>query len=309
MSLSATHRQPWDVWRPFTPRLARVDLSGLIFVVLALAWAGYLIPRALRQHDDLESYAPVDTSSDTARVLRRTPAMMRLLLADTPPVDPERREADRVALKDSERERREALTRSRPPSRGAAVRRRRILLALVLLTAVVTGAASLSYLPWWGVAVPGGLVAGWLVLCVLMARTSRLAARRGMRFEVAKTLAADDEVPSQGAVPAVPASPIVQGLVAEVHQDADHVAEPALDSETGALWDPLPLQLPTYVGKATARRTVRTIELTQGVTSSGHDAADSALARQAAEADRSSQQGSAEATSDSSAPARRAAGA
>ncbi|MCB1245544.1 MAG: hypothetical protein KDN04_22720, partial [Verrucomicrobiae bacterium] len=46
---------------------------------------------------------------------------------------------------------------------------------------------------------------------------------------------------------------------------------------------PLPLTLPTYVGKAHARRTVRTIDLT-GLNSSGHDEADSKIAREADEA-------------------------
>ena len=40
------------------------------------------------------------------------------------------------------------------------------------------------------------------------------------------------------------------------------------------------MTLPTYVNKARARRTVRTIELT-GINSSGHDDSASALAREA----------------------------
>ena len=43
------------------------------------------------------------------------------------------------------------------------------------------------------------------------------------------------------------------------------------------------MTLPTYVNKARARRTVRTIELT-GISSSGHDETDSSLARDLAEA-------------------------
>ena len=46
----------------------------------------------------------------------------------------------------------------------------------------------------------------------------------------------------------------------------------------GSLWDPLPVTLPTYVGKQRAMRSVRTISLGDpGVSSSGRDAADSAL--------------------------------
>jgi hypothetical protein len=77
-------------------------------------------------------------------------------------------------------------------------------------------------------------------------------------------------------------APVVLAVAAPVV-----VAEADLDD---ALWDPVPITLPTYVGKATARRTVRTIDLTQtGVTSSGHKAEDSELARQA-EADAKAQQ-------------------
>jgi hypothetical protein len=56
--------------------------------------------------------------------------------------------------------------------------------------------------------------------------------------------------------------------------------EESVLADDGSLWDPLPMTLPTYVSKARARRTVRTIELT-GMQSSGHDDSDSALAREA----------------------------
>jgi hypothetical protein len=60
-----------------------VDLSGLIFVVLAVGWAAYLIPRALRHHEEIAASRPVDNFSETMRVLERTPATMKALL--TPP--------------------------------------------------------------------------------------------------------------------------------------------------------------------------------------------------------------------------------
>ena len=57
--------------------------------------------------------------------------------------------------------------------------------------------------------------------------------------------------------------------------------EPTTDA--GALWDPLPMTLPTYVTKPRAARSVRTIDLQEaGVSSSGRDAADSALVAEAA---------------------------
>ena len=51
-----------------------MDLSGLIFVVLAVGWAAYLIPRALRHHEEIAASRPVDNFSETMRVLERTPA-------------------------------------------------------------------------------------------------------------------------------------------------------------------------------------------------------------------------------------------
>ena len=68
----------------------------------------------------------------------------------------------------------------------------------------------------------------------------------------------------------------------------------AVLADDGSLWDPLPMTLPTYVNKARARRTVRTIELT-GMTSSGHDETDSALARDARESAQESAEAEAEA--------------
>src|SRR3954453_22926656 len=46
-----------------------VDLSGIIFVVLAVGWAGYLIPKALKHHDDQARTRPVETFSDSVRVV------------------------------------------------------------------------------------------------------------------------------------------------------------------------------------------------------------------------------------------------
>jgi hypothetical protein len=88
---------------------------------------------------------------------------------------------------------------------------------------------------------------------------------------VARTAAADADAPASPAV--APPYPVVEPV----------------ETDDGSLWDPLPLTLPTYVSKPAARRTVRTIDLTQtGVTSSGHRAEDTELARKA-EADAKAQ--------------------
>ena len=55
-----------------------MDLSGLIFVALAVAWAAYLIPKALRHHDEVSQERTVDRFSRSMRVVaRREPVSAR----------------------------------------------------------------------------------------------------------------------------------------------------------------------------------------------------------------------------------------
>ncbi|MGI9157203.1 MAG: divisome protein SepX/GlpR [Marmoricola sp.] len=249
-----------------------MDLSGLIFVVLAVAWAGYLIPRALRHHEEIAANRPVDSFSDTVRVLERTPSTMRALL--TPPSGKVPGKRTKKAPKSaSPKTPAPARPTTRSTARGAARRRRRVLLLLLLVTAATAGVAAFHYLPWVYVAIPGALVLGWLVLCRLMVRKTHVGRRTPVVEQGSlSTLAPETELVSEPSV------------VEEVAPAGTVPVETDLDDD-GSLWDPLPLTLPTYVTKPAARRTVRTIDLTQtGVTSSGHKAEDSKLAR-AAEAD------------------------
>ena len=48
-----------------------MDLSALIFVALAVAWAVYLVPKALKHHDDVVRSRSVDRFSHTKRWLAR----------------------------------------------------------------------------------------------------------------------------------------------------------------------------------------------------------------------------------------------
>ena len=48
-----------------------MDLSALIFVALAVAWAVYLIPKALKHHDEVVRSRSVEKFSHTMRVLAR----------------------------------------------------------------------------------------------------------------------------------------------------------------------------------------------------------------------------------------------
>jgi hypothetical protein len=242
-----------------------VDLSGIIFVGLAVAWAVYLIPKALRHHDEMARSRPVDRFSHTMRVLGRG--------GSSTTAAPEPQQATPPAPQRETAKPRTRHTVTRSTARRAAARRRRVLGLLLVVTAAVAVLAWRALVPYWSIAIPAALVVTFLVVARITVRRER------SRVAAAETVAEqpDGDADTEDTV--------------EVSRDelAAAVAAPATDAavleDGGSLWDPLPLTLPTYVHKARARRTVRTIELTQtdGVTSSGHDAADSALVAAAAD--------------------------
>ena len=81
-------------------------------------------------------------------------------------------------------------------------------------------------------------------------------------------------------------TPAEPAAAAEGPETEEIAAVPAAEREPGS-WDPVPVTLPTYVDKAEAARSVRTIDLdSTGVWSSGRNESDSALAREADEASR-----------------------
>jgi hypothetical protein len=241
-----------------------VDLSGLIFVALAIAWAAYLIPKALRHHDDVVRGRPVDRFSDSMRVLaRREPVSARAARLVVGPVQVSQQVSEQA-------------TPGAPPAPAPAVRRaasaratrrrRRVLSVLLLALVGVVAACATSYLAWPYVALPAGLLVAWLVACRLMVKRER---RRPSSAVVHEPDATDETSAS---------IPLVE--VAAPTAEAPEPADPAL-------WDPVPVTLPTYVSKPPARRTVRTIDLdSTGVWTSGRTEADSALAREAEAADR-----------------------
>ncbi len=286
-----THRDG-SVRTPFTARIVvAVDLSAVIFVVLALAWAAYLIPKALKHHDDMASDRLVEGHSDKVRILSRkakesvedvaeavVPAATKPSydVASDPgyPVRP-------PATAPTEPVAAPVVTRA--AARGAARRRRRVLGVLVLALVVVWGLTWFGRLPLLAPVVPGVLVVAWLVV-------ARLSVRKQQHLRRRRVAPVDEGAPATLAEPvtATAASTSTSNADAFLDQLADEDTaglareeiEEALASE-GSLWDPLPMTLPTYVNKARARRTVRTIELT-GISSSGHSETDSELAREAA---------------------------
>jgi hypothetical protein len=253
-----------------------VDPSALIFVALAVAWAVYLIPKALEHHDEVVRSRSVDRFSHRMRVLaRREPVNRRdARLVVTPG---RAATAPTVETKPSHTAAAPAAPVSAAARRSAAnkaARRRRNVLALVLLAnTVVVGLAVAKVVAWPYAAIPAGLLVAWLVACRVMVKGERRRFAVPARSTVEVEVEVAEEFDATSETPVVPA---VEVPAAEV---------PA--AVVGA-WDMMPTTLPTYVSKPpAARRTVQTIDLeSTGVWSSGRNDGDSALAREAEQADR-----------------------
>ncbi len=261
-----------------------MDLSGLIFVALAIAWAAYLIPKALRHHDDVVRGRSVDRFSQRMRVLaRREPVSARMARLVVPGartgagadvvVEP----SGAAASPD------EQYAARRLASARATKRRRRVLSVLLLAVVAVAAACGTGRLSWPYVAIPAALLVAWLVACRLMVKKER--------SWVPVTVAGPEDAEVVDGEETAPTGPIATVATAEA-------------AEAEGLWDPVPVTLPTYVSKPAARRSVRTIDLdSTGVWTSGRSEADSALAREAEAAERARRR-----TSRKSAPGEEAVG-
>jgi hypothetical protein len=254
-----------------------VDLSAFIFVAVAVAWAAYLIPMALKHHTEVNRSRSVDGFSDKLRVLaRREPVDKKTArLVKTAAAAEAKPEVAVDAPVRTSAARRAAAKR-------ATKRRRNVLAVLLVANIAVATVAAFSVIAWPYVAIPVGLLVAWLVACRLMVK--------GERKVLAPTTRMPAEKPAPEEQVAAPADE-----VAEVVDEVD----PMEDTSAGiaavvdpAMWDPVPVTLPTYVTKpAATRRTVRTIDLdSTGVWTSGRTDADAQLARESDEADKAARQ-------------------
>lgn len=261
-----------------------MDLSALIFVALAVAWAVYLIPKALKHHDEVVRSRSVERFSKTMRVLaRREPINRRdARLVVTPG---RQASARTVETKASSTAPTQPSYAARRAAAAKATKRRRNVLGLILLVnAVVIGLAVAHVLVWPSVAVPAGLLVAWLVACRVMVKGERAAARPAKVAPVESTSAPEPVASPLEIIFELPEtidSPVIEDIPAAL-------PETAQAARAEGAWDMVPTTLPTYVSKAPAvRRTVQTIDLdSTGVWSSGRNDDDSALAREAEESER-----------------------
>lgn len=248
-----------------------MDLSGIIFVAVFVAWAVYLIPKAVRHHEEAGRDRSVERFSSALRVLARRETLdgrdTTLTVSGTAPGGEPPREVTKAQV----RARREA-------TRRATERRRRVLTTLVAANVLFAAVALAGVVGWVWQSIPAGLVVVWLVLCRVMVKSERATTRTMLapQAEAVEDDAEQDDVPANYDV-----ARNDQGFD-EVAPESETTTIPAITAE---VWDPMPVTLPTYVGKEKAtRRSVRTIDLgTPGAWTSGHTAEDTELAREADE--------------------------
>ncbi|MFD4326931.1 hypothetical protein ACFWQC_19990 [Nocardioides sp. NPDC058538] len=258
-----------------------MDPSALIFVALAVAWAVYLVPKMLEQtataEDGTKSRAGAAISK-SRRILARREATGKDstdLVTEKSPKKPEA-EAEAEAIPEAA-PRPVPMAVRRRAARAAAKRRSIVLGVLILGLAVVGALAGFGIFgPVW-VTIPGVLVVAWLITCRLSVRQQR---------EVWARIPFPEDLPEP--------EPVAPPRVTfDIDQDTGDLVAVVEHDDTGehlpaGSWKPVETPLPTYVSKEAApRRTVRTIDLdATGVWSSGRNAADSELVRQAEEAER-----------------------
>jgi hypothetical protein len=218
-----------------------VGTTGVIFAAIAVAWLAYLVPHYVRRRDDdelLEDSDPADRFSDSMRIVRYgTAPLLDQDLEEIASFEVSTPQTRRAAVNDLHR-----------LERLAAARRRRVLLVLMAALSAVIGLCAAHLIPWWSAAIPGAL----LLIFVVVARISVRVMQRGLDARYREIRHGNNE------------STIFLSrkdfakLAASAHSTsgtADVGAKP------GALWDPIPITMPTYVSKPLAPRTVRTIDL------------------------------------------------
>ncbi|MBA2773918.1 MAG: hypothetical protein H0U36_07720 [Nocardioidaceae bacterium] len=279
-----------------------MGLTGLIYAAIVVAWAAYLVPLALRRHDEAARSRSVERFSSAMRVLSRRGSASQDRVVLTPSRQSDRVQSPSLGSSAATTVVSEAQDRpTRAAQRVAARRRRRVLIVLVTLLVLVGVAAGLSLVAWWSVVIPAALVVGFLVVARRQVRKmeeafwvtasqQRPEPSNVVRRTAARVDASAGVVRSGATTRADPDDePTITLSAEQLAAAAPDLAEQRVlavsmsTADGGSLWDPLPITLPTYVDKPVAKRTIRTIELGEpGTWSAGHSADDSRAAAAAA---------------------------
>lgn len=269
--------------------------NGLIVAGVVAIWAAYFVPLVLRRYDDATASTSLENLSSRSRVIgRRAPESGEHAVdpagdstedtTSSRSVTPEPEQARRTE-RAQEKDRRPVPALTRQAAIIAARRRRRTLLTLLAGLVVVGGLAAFSVIASWWVAAPVALVAAWLVACRVQVRAERGLGSVSLPSRGSRPARAAKAQRARGA--AVEEDTVIVELD-DVEPDRRHVMEqaplaedslddqiviavPSVSTAGEALWDPLPVTLPTYVTKPRVGRTVRTIDFDAPATwTSGH---------------------------------------
>lgn len=268
--------------------------SGVIFAVVVILWVAYVVPLMLRRYDEASKTSSLGSFTSLSRVIAR----------------PGRDRADETGGESSTRDSAPAAPETPAPvaeqgpeprpvnraaARLAAQRRRRVLITLLVSLVVVAGLGLASIIGQMWTAVPAALLVAWLVACRVQVR-GELGLRapkseRTSRFHLPKVRSRSTSADSsrRGGTAADEATTLVVShqfedvepsrprvmeqvpLTVDALDEQLQIAVPSVATTGEALWDPLPVTLPTYVTKPRVGRTVRTIDFAQaGTWSSGH---------------------------------------
>jgi hypothetical protein len=213
----------------------------VIFGAIAIAWLAYLVPHFVRHREDEQI--------DEPELDNRFADSMRIVRTGAAPLLNQDLEQIQTFEVSTPQTRRAAVADLRRLQRLAASRRRRVLLGLMAVVSATLGVCAVGLLPRWVAAIPGGL----LLIFVVVARISLRSMRESLDARYRRIRRGSDE----------------QTVFLSRHEVSSPGARQSVKTEkpkpevvtSGALWDPVPITMPTYVSKPLAPRTVRTIDL------------------------------------------------
>lgn len=240
------------------PAYSRLVPSALLFILLGVMWAVVLVPMWLRKHDAADESRSVDRfhralSSLSGRLERddthdtvvvrqgKVPTGRDVLM----PGRPEGAQQVQVTVSGSRR----------PRAAGSpAARRRKLLVGLLLVAALVLVAGLFHRVQLWTAAIPGLLAVMLLVSARRQAaRRAELVRRRRRRHVL--SAAARAAAGRRSAEPVRRAGRIDEVVPVDLVDEVVLDAKPATRS-----WDAVPTTLPTYVTAPAATKVPRVID-------------------------------------------------
>ncbi len=217
-----------------------VGTTGVIFGAIAIAWFAYLVPHLAGRRDS--------DQNDNVGIDNRFSGSIRVVRSGTAPLLDQDLEQIKSFEVSTPQTRRAATADLRRLERLAALRRRRVLLGLMAVLSAVIGVCAVQLIPRWSVAVPGSL----LLIFLVVSRISVRIMRKNLDARYRSIRRGSDEVT---------VFLRVGDISKELAKDSGKSAKTEPVAKPGALWDPVPITMPTYVSKPLAPRTVRTIDL------------------------------------------------